>query len=41
VDEQWVRRNMPHKIVFSKRLVRWYESDVDGFIEERRAKLAS
>lgn len=38
VHEQWVRRSMPKKVVFSKRLVRWYESDVDAFIESRRAK---
>lgn len=38
VDEGWVRRNLPNKVVFSKRLVRWYESDVDSFIESRRAR---
>ena len=38
VDEQWVRRNVPNKRPFSKRLVLWHEKDVDDFIEAKKAK---
>ena len=35
-SEAWVRRNVPHKITLGHSTVRWYESDVLSWLEERR-----
>ena len=36
VSTAWVRRHVPHKIVLGHSTVRWYESDVQAWIETRR-----
>lgn len=38
VGEQWVRRNVPKKITFTKRLIRWWERDVLDWIEDQRMR---
>jgi predicted DNA-binding transcriptional regulator AlpA len=37
VSEAWVRRNVSHKLVFGRRTVRWFEYDVDDWLETLRA----
>lgn len=36
VSAAWVRRHVPHKLQLGHSTVRWYESDVRGWLEERR-----
>ena len=33
---EWVRRNLPNKVVLGHSTVMWYEADVWEFIESRR-----
>ncbi len=37
VDAAWVLENVPNKMKFGHRTVRWYEQDVLSFIESVRA----
>lgn len=36
VSPAWVRRNVPHKVRLGHSTVRWYELDVQGWLERCR-----
>ena len=36
VSPVWVRANVPHKIPMGHRTVKWYDTDVNAWIESRR-----
>ena len=36
VSTAWVRRHVPHKLPLGHSTVRWYETDVRAWLEERR-----
>jgi predicted DNA-binding transcriptional regulator AlpA len=37
VSPAWVRRHVPHKLTLGHSTCRWYEGDVRGWLETRRA----